>query len=137
MVRRFLRRLMQRGPSGPVSGASPAPSRPPAPARAQPVVPGPTDTDPVPERVAGVPELLLFSSTSCGYCRRVLRAASELGIQLPIVDPRRDREAGKRLLSATGGSQVPCLFIDGEPMLESRDIIAWLRENHEQLQHYA
>ncbi len=27
------------------------------------------------------------------------------------------------------GHKVPCLFIDGNPMYESDDIIMWLREN--------
>lgn len=28
--------------------------------------------------------------------------------------------------------QVPCLFIDGEPLYESMDIIKWLEENPEE-----
>jgi glutaredoxin len=28
-----------------------------------------------------------------------------------------------------GGETVPCLVIDGKPMLESDDIVAWLESN--------
>ena len=35
----------------------------------------------------------------------------------------------EKLISAGGKEQVPCLFIDGEPLYESLDIIAWLQEH--------
>jgi glutathione S-transferase len=38
-------------------------------------------------------------------------------------------EAEDRLNALTGRSQVPCLVIDGEPMLESGDIVQWLQSN--------
>ena len=37
--------------------------------------------------------------------------------------------AEQRLVELGGKAQVPCLVIDGEPMYESDDIIAWLAEN--------
>ena len=33
------------------------------------------------------------------------------------------------LMNRTGSTQVPCLFIDGEAMFESLDIIDWMRTN--------
>ena len=38
----------------------------------------------------------------------------------------------KDLRERTGSTQVPCLFINGKPMFESMDIIAWLKANFEQ-----
>jgi glutathione S-transferase len=38
-------------------------------------------------------------------------------------------DAEDRLDDLTGRSQVPCLVIDGEPMLESGDIVQWLQTN--------
>lgn len=38
-------------------------------------------------------------------------------------------EAAKKLVSAGGKRQVPCLFIDGKPLYESMDIIKWLQEH--------
>lgn len=33
----------------------------------------------------------------------------------------------------TGRTTVPCLYIDDEPMFESRDIMQWLEENQAKL----
>ncbi|MBS4843870.1 MAG: glutathione S-transferase domain-containing protein, partial [Collinsella sp.] len=33
------------------------------------------------------------------------------------------------LIAVGGKRQVPCLFIDGKPLYESSDIIAWVQEN--------
>ena len=41
-------------------------------------------------------------------------------------------EAAERLLAVGGKMQVPCLFIDGEPLYESMDIIKWLEEHSEE-----
>ena len=38
----------------------------------------------------------------------------------------------EKLLSVGGKMQVPCLFIDGEPLYESMDIIKWLEEHPEE-----
>jgi glutaredoxin 3 len=35
----------------------------------------------------------------------------------------------RKLLDLTGDEQVPCLVVDGNPILESDDIIKWLDEN--------
>ena len=42
-----------------------------------------------------------------------------------------DREAGDAYADQTKGGkrQVPCLFIDGKPLYESSDIIAWFEQN--------
>ena len=38
-------------------------------------------------------------------------------------------ENRERLIRDGGKLQVPCLFIDGKPLYESDDIVAWLRAN--------
>ncbi len=75
-------------------------------------------------------ELVLYKFDACPYCQRVLRALEELGLEIPMRDTMRDPDARRELLDATGRTQVPCLFIDGEPMFESRDIVRWLREHY-------
>ncbi len=76
-------------------------------------------------------ELILYGRPSCPYCARVDRAIKELGIEDKII--RRHTGFGTEwrtdLRKRTGSTQVPCLFIDGEPMFESLDIIAWLKAN--------
>lgn len=72
-------------------------------------------------------ELVLYKFDSCFYCRRVFKALDAMGdIGVELRDVRRDPEARRELLEKTGGGQVPCLFIDGAPLLESLDIIEWL-----------
>jgi len=77
------------------------------------------------------PELVLYGRSSCPYCLRVDRAIEELGIEDRIT--RRNTGFGTEwradLRNRTGSTQVPCLFIDGEPMFESLDIIAWMKAN--------
>jgi glutaredoxin len=41
-------------------------------------------------------------------------------------DTRKDQKNREKLISDTGRSTVPCLYIDGKPMHESRDIAEWL-----------
>ncbi len=81
--------------------------------------------------VRAKPELILYGRSSCPYCARVDRAIKEMGIEDNIT--RRHTGFGTEwradLRERTGSTQVPCLFIDGEPMFESLDIIAWLKAN--------
>lgn len=52
---------------------------------------------------------------------------AEHGIDLKLRDISSDQEARSELENIGGKVQVPCLFIDGKPMYESDDIIAYLR----------
>jgi len=76
-------------------------------------------------------ELVLYGRPSCPYCARVDRVIKELNIEDKIT--RRHTGIGTEwradLRKRTGSTQVPCLFIDDEPMFESLDIIAWLKAN--------
>lgn len=76
-------------------------------------------------------DLELFKFDSCPFCVRVMRRVKTLGLegQVRYRDTMRDAGAQGELLRRGGEDQVPCLFIDGEPMYESADIIAWLEEN--------
>ncbi|MCK6504733.1 glutathione S-transferase N-terminal domain-containing protein [Myxococcota bacterium] len=77
--------------------------------------------------------LQLFGFKSCPYCQRVLRKAADLGLEIPWRDVHQDPEASRELLRLTRGTQVPCLVIDGQPLLESADIVAWLELYREHL----
>ena len=70
--------------------------------------------------------LVLYQYASCPYCRRVLQRLPALGLDVTLRDTLRDRAAADELRRVTGRGQVPCLFIDGEPMFESADIIDFL-----------
>lgn len=70
--------------------------------------------------------LELYKYDTCAYCVRVMRAVARLGVDVTIRDVRVDPTNREVLRDRTGRSQVPCLFVDGEPLFESADIVAWL-----------
>lgn len=75
-------------------------------------------------------KLELYKMDTCPYCKKVFRAIEEMGRNdIEMHDIRRCSEDKERLIRDGGKLQVPCLFIDGEPLYESDDIVAWLREN--------
>lgn len=76
-------------------------------------------------------KLELFKRDSCPYCVKVMMLIDELGVgdQIEYCDISRDADARRRLLEVGGKQQVPCLFIDGEPLYESADIMRWIEAN--------
>lgn len=76
-------------------------------------------------------KLELYHFESCPYCAKVRRFIDQAGIrdQIQYHDIMKDPSANERLLALNDDEQVPCLVIDGKPMLESDDIIAWLKEH--------
>ena len=75
-------------------------------------------------------KLELYKMDTCPFCRKVMRAIDELGrTDIEMHDIIESAEDKARLIRDGGKMQVPCLFIDGKPMYESDDIVAWLREN--------
>lgn len=72
--------------------------------------------------------LELYYYPSCPYCQKVLRFIDAEGIEgIVLKNIHADDEADATLVRVGGKHQVPCLFIDGNPMYESDDIIAYLR----------
>ena len=77
-------------------------------------------------------KLDLYMFLGCPFCRRVTHAIEESGrTDVTYHDIHKSNDARRTLLEVGGKEQVPCLFIDGEPLYESLDIIAWL-EAHPQ-----
>ena len=72
--------------------------------------------------------LVLYKFDTCPYCIRVLRRIQQLGLQgqIELRDTRSERGRRQELQAATGRTQVPCLFVDGQPLFESADIATWL-----------
>lgn len=79
-----------------------------------------------------MPELTLYHMSWCGFCHRVRSAASQLNIQLTLVDIDESPEYREMLRARLGRSTVPVLgwAEDGEDKLmpESADIIAHLKQ---------
>jgi mycoredoxin len=63
------------------------------------------------------PAVKMFSTTWCGYCRRLKRQLDEAGVPFEEVDLDREPEHGAKIMAATGGLRiVPTLEI-GERLL--------------------
>ena len=76
-------------------------------------------------------QLDLYYYPECPYCQRVLRAIDDNGwTGITLKDIHEDAEADATLVRVGGKHQVPCLFIDGNPMYESLDIITWLANEY-------
>ena len=76
----------------------------------------------------------LFYYDECFFCQKVLREIKNLNIKVSYRHIYEDQTNLQILLEKTGRKTTPCLFINGEPMFESDDIIEWLRENHTKLE---
>ena len=75
-------------------------------------------------------KLELFKRDTCPYCVMVMNYIEQSGrTDVEYRDISTSPEDRARLVEVGGKQQVPCLFIDGKPLYESMDIIAWLREH--------
>jgi len=81
--------------------------------------------------------LELYYFPQCPYCQTVLSALRVTGLEsqvtyYDIVDEPHRKE---QLIKDTGRGTVPCLYIDGKPMHESRDIVDWLHKYSNEISH--
>lgn len=73
--------------------------------------------------------LELYIMPGCPFCRKVLSYMERQGIEIPLRDITANPSDRSTLQNAGGKVQVPCLFIDGKPLYESEDIIAYLEDH--------
>ena len=73
-------------------------------------------------------KLELYYYDECYFCQSVLQTIDRLGLQEKVVlkNKLRNREYAEELQQLIGHMQVPCLIIDGKPMLESGEISQFL-----------
>lgn len=75
-------------------------------------------------------KLELYKKDTCPYCHRVMSYIEQSGrTDVEYKDIIESDENRQRLVEVGGKQQVPCLFIDGDPLYESMDIINWLEEH--------
>ena len=75
-------------------------------------------------------DLKLYMFDTCPFCRKVMREIESQGrTDVELKNVHKSKENMAELMDVGGKSQVPCLFIEGEPLYESDDIIEWLREH--------
>ena len=78
-------------------------------------------------------ELKLYMFETCPFCRKVLNEIESSGrTDVELHNIHKSELDRMELISVDGKQQVPCLFIDGKPMYESDDIVAWLAANPQQ-----
>ncbi len=82
-------------------------------------------------------KLELYFFPQCPYCKIVEQALRVTGLEKNVTyfDVNDNPQYKDALIKATGRGTVPCLFIDGKPMHESRDISAWLHNYARELAH--
>lgn len=78
-------------------------------------------------------KLELYKFDSCPFCHMVMEHIEQLNLKVEYHDIQTDIQALNKLTSDTGRRTVPCLYIDGKPMFESRDIMQWLSDNEANL----
>lgn len=73
-------------------------------------------------------ELKLYHKWMCPYSAKVRDFIEErqLTDQVQYIDRDENAENKQSLKDLTGKTQVPCLLIDGKPMLESEEIVNFL-----------
>jgi glutaredoxin len=73
----------------------------------------------------------LYHFESCPYCAKVRKYIDQIGVksQITFHDILKDPKANEKLLKLNDDDQVPCLVVDGKPMLESDEIISWLKDH--------
>lgn len=74
-------------------------------------------------------KLELYFFPECPYCQIVLGTLKETKLENKVsyFDTRKVPANRDKLIKDTGKGTVPCLYIDGVPMHESRDIANWLK----------
>ena len=79
------------------------------------------------------PTLMLYYAPWCYYCHKVVNYLKRINKQVPLKDVQNPLNK-EELITLGGKRQVPCFFIDGEPLYESSAIIAWLSAHQDLLE---
>jgi glutaredoxin len=81
-------------------------------------------------------KLELYYFPQCPYCQTVLSALRVSGLENSVEyhDINENPHDREKLVKDTGRATVPCLYIDGKPMHESRDIADWIHKYAKELQ---
>lgn len=78
-------------------------------------------------------QVTLYYSPQCPYCQKVLSYLKQSGIQIPMKNVKVDQTARDELVQQGGYLVVPCLIVNGRPIYDANDIIAWLSAHQNRL----
>lgn len=87
------------------------------------------DTPPAVEAHQSIerPSMVLYYFPECPFCHKVLETLKTLNVNVELRNTRENPEYKNFLKETVGKTQVPCLFVNDQPMHESMDIIRYLR----------
>lgn len=75
-------------------------------------------------------QYVLYAMEGCPFCRKVHRFMEANGIEnVEVKDIHADPANEDYLIEHGGKDQVPCLFIDGQPLYESETIIQYFKDH--------
>jgi glutaredoxin 3 len=75
-----------------------------------------------------MPEVLLYTTPSCGYCLMAKRLLRQKGVAFQEIDVAGDAAKRRWLMEMTGQRTVPQVFIAGKPYGGFREIAALDRD---------
>lgn len=74
-------------------------------------------------------EIDLYFKVRCPYSQKVIRYLNQAGLAVTMKDIGRDEQVRDQLIELSGKAQVPCLLINGQPLLDSDAIIEFLDQH--------
>lgn len=76
-----------------------------------------------------MPEVEIYTTPTCGYCRRAKRLLTEKGVAFHEIDVSRDPDLRQKMTERAGGRRtVPQIFINGTHVGGSDDLQALERK---------
>jgi glutaredoxin 3 len=75
---------------------------------------------------AGEAPVTVFSTKTCGWCRRAAELLSRHGIPFETVDVTGDHAARAELVALANWRTVPVIFVEGQPIGGYRELVALL-----------
>ena len=71
--------------------------------------------------------MTVFSTRTCGWCRRAEALLEQSGIPFETVDVTGDYEAREELIERANWRTVPVIFVEGQPIGGYQELAALLR----------
>lgn len=74
-----------------------------------------------------MPDIIVYSTPFCPYCVRAKRLLEEKGVPFTEIGVMGKPELRREMEARSGGYTVPQIFIDGEPIGGSDELVAFER----------
>ena len=74
-----------------------------------------------------MPEVIVYTTPFCPYCVRAIRLLENKGVPFTDIGVMGNPELRREMEARSGGYTVPQIFIDGEPIGGSDELVAFER----------